>query len=53
MKMKDHLAQKRGGQTCHDEELAKKMSEIARAQQVSSKVLVITWLREKMSEYAV
>jgi hypothetical protein len=34
-----------------DEELAERLAEIARARQIPSKVLVITWLREKMAEY--
>lgn len=35
-----------------DDELAQKLSEIAKAQQVPSETLVITWLREKVAEHA-
>ncbi len=34
-----------------DEELAERLAEIARARQIPSEVLVITWHREKMAEY--
>jgi CopG antitoxin of type II toxin-antitoxin system len=33
-----------------DEDLAERLTEIARAKQVSSRTLVNTWLREKVSE---